>query len=122
MGCKLFVLCLGKEREVEPTKKSHSWYNQNIKLARLDDETVTDITGDLGSFQLCYDIEKDTLAFRAVDKLLQNQVYYHGSLKSFLQITKWKGPEVGRHVFDWFLEVYLKAHAELNCFTKPLIN
>ena len=28
-----------------------SWYNHNIKLARLDDGKVTDITGDLGSFQ-----------------------------------------------------------------------
>ncbi|KAG1326488.1 5'-nucleotidase domain-containing protein [Cocos nucifera] len=41
----------------------------------------------------CYDIEKDTLAFTAVDKFIPNQVYYHGCLKSFLQITKWKGPE-----------------------------
>ncbi|XP_078150865.1 HAD-superfamily hydrolase, subfamily IG, 5'-nucleotidase isoform X1 [Carex rostrata] len=51
----------------------------------------------------CYDIEKDTLAFTAVDKLLRNQVYYHGSLKAFLHITKWKGPEViyfGDHLFS----------------------
>ncbi|KAJ4801866.1 Nucleotidase-like protein [Rhynchospora pubera] len=51
----------------------------------------------------CYDIEKDTLAFTPVDKLLPNEVYYHGSLKSFLQITKWKGPEViyfGDHLFS----------------------
>ncbi|XP_072977223.1 uncharacterized protein [Typha angustifolia] len=41
-----------------------------------------------------YDIEKDTLAFSAVDRLLPDQVYYHGCLKSFLQITKWKGPQV----------------------------
>ncbi|KAF3340322.1 F-box protein [Carex littledalei] len=29
-----------------------SWYNHNIKLARLDDGTATDIAGDLGSFQV----------------------------------------------------------------------
>ncbi|CAL9095732.1 unnamed protein product [Musa textilis] len=51
----------------------------------------------------CYDIEKDTLAFTAVGKFLPSQVYYHGCLKSFLQITKWKGPEViyfGDHLFS----------------------
>ncbi|XVE71723.1 hypothetical protein DITRI_Ditri10aG0174500 [Diplodiscus trichospermus] len=51
----------------------------------------------------CYDTEKDTLAFTKVDKFLQNKIYYHGSLKSFLQITKWKGPEViyfGDHLFS----------------------
>ncbi|XP_038979073.1 5'-nucleotidase domain-containing protein DDB_G0275467 isoform X2 [Phoenix dactylifera] len=51
----------------------------------------------------CYDIEKDTLAFTAVDRFIPNQVYYHGCLKSFLQITKWKGPEViyfGDHLFS----------------------
>ncbi|KAL0919898.1 hypothetical protein M5K25_012024 [Dendrobium thyrsiflorum] len=51
----------------------------------------------------CYDIEKDTLAFTAVDKFLPDQVYYHGCLKSFLQITKWNGPEViyfGDHLFS----------------------
>lgn len=41
-----------------------------------------------------YDIERDTLAFTAVSRFLPNEVYYHGCLKSFLQITKWKGPEV----------------------------
>ncbi|KAM0843653.1 hypothetical protein ACQ4PT_057574 [Festuca glaucescens] len=41
-----------------------------------------------------YDTEKDTLAFTAVDKFLPSEVYYHGCLKSFLQITKWRGPEV----------------------------
>ncbi|PVH64447.1 hypothetical protein PAHAL_2G270200 [Panicum hallii] len=41
-----------------------------------------------------YDTQKDTLAFTAVDKFLPDQVYYHGCLKSFLQITKWRGPEV----------------------------
>ncbi|RCV11741.1 hypothetical protein SETIT_2G210600v2 [Setaria italica] len=40
-----------------------------------------------------YDTQKDTLAFTAVDKFLPDQVYYHGCLKSFLQITKWRGPE-----------------------------
>ncbi|CAA6662261.1 unnamed protein product [Spirodela intermedia] len=51
----------------------------------------------------CYDIEKDTLAFTAVDKFLPDHVYYHGCLKSFLEITKWNGPEViyfGDHLFS----------------------
>ncbi|OVA06916.1 HAD-superfamily hydrolase [Macleaya cordata] len=51
----------------------------------------------------CYDIEKDTLAFSKVDAFLPNQIYYHGCLKSFLQITKWNGPEViyfGDHLFS----------------------
>lgn len=51
----------------------------------------------------CYDIQKDTLAFTAVDRFLPNQVYYHGCLQSFLEITKWKGPEViyfGDHLFS----------------------
>ncbi|KAE9464283.1 hypothetical protein C3L33_03811, partial [Rhododendron williamsianum] len=51
----------------------------------------------------CYDIEKDTLAFSKVDTFLPNKVYYHGCLKSFLQITKWIGPEViyfGDHLFS----------------------
>lgn len=49
-------------------------------------------------FCLCssYDIEKDTLAFSKVDVFLPNQIYYHGNLKAFLQITKWHGPEVTR--------------------------
>ncbi|XP_015575578.1 5'-nucleotidase domain-containing protein DDB_G0275467 isoform X2 [Ricinus communis] len=41
----------------------------------------------------CYDTEKDTLAFTKVDEFLPNKIYYHGCLKSFLQITKWNGPE-----------------------------
>ncbi|XXG58504.1 hypothetical protein AAC387_Pa04g0805 [Persea americana] len=51
----------------------------------------------------CYDIEKDTLAFSKVDSFLPNEIYYHGCLKSFLQITKWNGPEViyfGDHLFS----------------------
>ncbi|XP_030535730.1 5'-nucleotidase domain-containing protein DDB_G0275467 [Rhodamnia argentea] len=51
----------------------------------------------------CYDSEKDTLAFTKVDALLPNKIYYHGCLKSFLQITKWNGPEViyfGDHLFS----------------------
>nr|CAD1825596.1 unnamed protein product [Ananas comosus var. bracteatus] len=54
-------------------------------------------------FRLSYDIERDTLAFTAVSRFLPNEVYYHGCLKSFLQITKWKGPEViyfGDHLFS----------------------
>ncbi|XVE63461.1 hypothetical protein DITRI_Ditri07aG0022500 [Diplodiscus trichospermus] len=51
----------------------------------------------------CYDTEKDTLAFTKVDKFLPNKIYYHGCLKSFLQITEWNGPEViyfGDHLFS----------------------
>ncbi|KAK9275363.1 hypothetical protein L1049_022627 [Liquidambar formosana] len=51
----------------------------------------------------CYDVEKDTLAFTKVDAFLPNKIYYHGCLKSFLQITKWNGPEViyfGDHLFS----------------------
>ncbi|KAJ1703022.1 hypothetical protein LUZ63_002801 [Rhynchospora breviuscula] len=29
-----------------------AWYNHKIKLGKLDNETVTDISGDLGSFQI----------------------------------------------------------------------
>ncbi|KAL2936161.1 hypothetical protein RDABS01_011667 [Bienertia sinuspersici] len=51
----------------------------------------------------CYDTNKDTLAFSKVDAFLPKKVYYHGCLKSFLQITKWHGPEViyfGDHLFS----------------------
>ncbi|RYR30360.1 hypothetical protein Ahy_B01g055142 isoform C [Arachis hypogaea] len=51
----------------------------------------------------CYDMEKDKLTFTKVEKFLPNKIYYHGCLKSFLQITKWKGPEViyfGDHLFS----------------------
>ncbi|XP_057419307.1 uncharacterized protein LOC130713552 isoform X2 [Lotus japonicus] len=51
----------------------------------------------------CYDTQKDTLTFTKVDKFHQDKIYYHGCLKSFLQITKWKGPEViyfGDHLFS----------------------
>ncbi|KAK3025816.1 hypothetical protein RJ639_040722, partial [Escallonia herrerae] len=41
-----------------------------------------------------YDVVKDTLAFSKVDAFVPNNIYYHGCLKSFLQITKWNGPEV----------------------------
>lgn len=34
------------------------------------------------------------MGFSKVDAFLPNKIYYHGCLKSFLQITKWKGPEV----------------------------
>ncbi|KAL6012247.1 hypothetical protein ACLOJK_002725 [Asimina triloba] len=43
--------------------------------------------------KICYDIKKDTLTFSKVDTFLSGQVYYHGCLKSFLEITKWKGTE-----------------------------
>lgn len=42
----------------------------------------------------CYDTKTDNLTFTKVDKFLPDKIYYHGCLKSFLQITKWKGPEV----------------------------
>ncbi|EXB94887.1 hypothetical protein L484_022995 [Morus notabilis] len=51
----------------------------------------------------CYDSEKDTLTFTKVDRFLSDQIYYHGCLKSFLEITKWNGPEViyfGDHLFS----------------------
>ncbi|VVB08836.1 unnamed protein product [Arabis nemorensis] len=51
----------------------------------------------------CYDSERDTLAFTKVDAFHPKKVYYHGCLKSFLQITKWHGPEViyfGDHLFS----------------------
>ncbi|XP_062078515.1 uncharacterized protein LOC133783015 [Humulus lupulus] len=51
----------------------------------------------------CYDPEKDTLAFSKVDRFLPNKIYYQGCLKSFLEITKWNGPEViyfGDHLFS----------------------
>ncbi|PIA37021.1 hypothetical protein AQUCO_03100046v1 [Aquilegia coerulea] len=50
-----------------------------------------------------YDVEKDRLAFSKVDKFQPNEIYYHGCLKSFLEITKWNGPEViyfGDHLFS----------------------
>ncbi|CAA0820006.1 HAD-superfamily hydrolase- subfamily IG-5-nucleotidase [Striga hermonthica] len=51
----------------------------------------------------CYDVEKDTLAYYKVDAFFPNNIYYQGCLKTFLQITKWKGPEViyfGDHLFS----------------------
>ncbi|XP_038712285.1 5'-nucleotidase domain-containing protein DDB_G0275467-like isoform X3 [Tripterygium wilfordii] len=51
----------------------------------------------------CYDTKTDTLAFTKVDAFHSDKVYYHGCLKSFLQITKWKGPELiyfGDHLFS----------------------
>ncbi|GKC99475.1 haloacid dehalogenase-like domain-containing protein, partial [Tanacetum coccineum] len=51
----------------------------------------------------CYDVEKDNLAFSKVDSFHPDKIYYHGCLKTFLQITKWNGPEViyfGDHLFS----------------------
>ncbi|KAK4257606.1 hypothetical protein QN277_007170 [Acacia crassicarpa] len=51
----------------------------------------------------CYDPVNDTLTFTKVDTFLPNSVYYNGCLKYFLQITKWRGPEViyfGDHLFS----------------------
>ncbi|XP_078156632.1 putative F-box protein At5g55150 [Carex rostrata] len=41
-----------KNRQESECAWYNHWYNHNIKLARLDDGTFTDITGDLGSFQV----------------------------------------------------------------------
>ncbi|KAJ4799738.1 F-box protein skip23 [Rhynchospora pubera] len=38
-------------RWTEQNQHYLSWYNHKIKLGKLDNETVTDISGDLGSFQ-----------------------------------------------------------------------
>ncbi|XP_043815779.1 5'-nucleotidase domain-containing protein DDB_G0275467 isoform X3 [Manihot esculenta] len=51
----------------------------------------------------CYDTERDTLAFTKVDKFLPGRIYYHGCLKSFLQITKWNGPEAKLHIIHELL-------------------
>ncbi|XP_028773629.1 5'-nucleotidase domain-containing protein DDB_G0275467-like [Neltuma alba] len=51
----------------------------------------------------CYDTVNDTLTFTKVDAFLPDSVYYNGCLKYFLQITKWRGPEViyfGDHLFS----------------------
>ncbi|CAN0912237.1 5'-nucleotidase domain-containing protein DDB_G0275467 [Linum grandiflorum] len=51
----------------------------------------------------CYDTERDTLAFTKVETFVQDKIYYHGCLKTFLEITKWRGPEViyfGDHLFS----------------------
>ncbi|CAN1165447.1 5'-nucleotidase domain-containing protein DDB_G0275467 [Linum perenne] len=51
----------------------------------------------------CYDTERDTLAFTKVETFVQEKIYYHGCLKTFLEITKWRGPEViyfGDHLFS----------------------
>ncbi|XP_057853857.1 uncharacterized protein LOC131063905 isoform X3 [Cryptomeria japonica] len=50
-----------------------------------------------------YDKEKDILTFSKVDAFEPHKIYYHGCLKSFLEITKWKGNEVmyfGDHLFS----------------------
>ncbi|CAI0427667.1 unnamed protein product [Linum tenue] len=50
-----------------------------------------------------YDTERDTLTFTKVESFVPDKIYYHGCLKSFLEITKWRGPEViyfGDHLFS----------------------
>ncbi|XP_002964821.2 5'-nucleotidase domain-containing protein DDB_G0275467 isoform X1 [Selaginella moellendorffii] len=50
-----------------------------------------------------YDIEADRLTFNKVEEFEPHAVYYHGCLKDFLQITKWRGTEVlyfGDHLFS----------------------
>eukprot|EP00249_Psilotum_nudum_P021412 c28101_g12_i1 orf=665-1696(-) len=50
-----------------------------------------------------YNFQRDVLAFNRVDKFQEHCVYYHGCLKSFIEITKWKGPEVlylGDHLYS----------------------
>lgn len=50
-----------------------------------------------------YNSSKDILAFSRVDAFQKHSVYYHGCLKHFIEITKWKGPEVlyfGDHLYS----------------------
>lgn len=50
-----------------------------------------------------YNSKKDVLAFSRVEVFQKHSVYYHGCLKHFLEITKWKGPEVlyfGDHLYS----------------------
>ncbi|KAH7437817.1 hypothetical protein KP509_05G090700 [Ceratopteris richardii] len=50
-----------------------------------------------------YDSKKDLLDFSKVDTFHRHSVYYHGCLKHFLEIKKWKGPEVlyfGDHLYS----------------------
>lgn len=54
-------------------------------------------------------MEKDNLAFKKVDEFLPNKIYYHGCLKSFLHITKWKGPEVPLFMY-FFSKLLLITH------------
>jgi hypothetical protein len=63
-------------------------------LAFLNLELFGKVLISLAILCSCYDAQKDVLTFTKVDKFLPDKVYYHGCLKSFLQITKWKGPEV----------------------------
>ncbi|XP_078156621.1 putative F-box protein At3g25750 [Carex rostrata] len=44
--------CLCYDSIRNPQDRFGSWYNHSIKLASLDNETVTDITADLGRFQV----------------------------------------------------------------------
>ncbi|CAM6125583.1 unnamed protein product [Calypogeia fissa] len=49
-----------------------------------------------------YSTRLDQLGFSKVDHFGQHAVYYHGCLKSFLDITKWRGSEVlycGDHLY-----------------------
>lgn len=39
-------------------------------------------------------MQKDVLMFTKVDSFEPHGVYYHGCLKDFAKITKWKGSEV----------------------------
>ncbi|KAI5078623.1 hypothetical protein GOP47_0006294 [Adiantum capillus-veneris] len=50
-----------------------------------------------------YNLDRDVLSFSKVDSFQRHSVYYHGCLKHFLEITKWKGPEVlyfGDHLYS----------------------
>ncbi|KAL5538875.1 hypothetical protein UlMin_044191 [Ulmus minor] len=67
----------------------------------------------------CYDTENDRLAFTKVDSFLPNKIYYHGCLKTFLDITQWNGPEViyfGDHLFS-----DLKAPSKMGWRTAAII-
>lgn len=70
----------------------------------------------IGCLCSCYDVEKDTLAFTKVDTFFPGKIYYHGCLKTFLQITKWKGPEVRLTKYYGFFmagELFILLHASL---------
>ncbi|KAJ7515776.1 hypothetical protein O6H91_22G027400 [Diphasiastrum complanatum] len=50
-----------------------------------------------------YNSKKDILGFNRVETFLSQSVYYQGCLKQFLEITKWRGPEVlyfGDHLYS----------------------
>lgn len=43
-----------------------------------------------------YNTRTDMLAFKKVNYFKEHSVYYHGCLKEFLELTKWRGSEVSQ--------------------------